>query len=349
MERVKTPRRMVENGEVARYGAFVSPFEEVNMEDARITVAGRRMPGFYSRLRLKEWQHIGMIGEDFYFGFAIVDAKYMGNSFCYFLDRNTGEKVEHDRISPPGVAKVARELMNDGCGFRFHGYEIQIENRLADGYHAARVRVKGRPGKPEISADIEVIEDLEKVEPLELICPLEGNRPAYTHKVACPVRGEVVVDGRPYTLREETGIALIDVQKTFFPYNIFWDWATCGGYDSEGRMIALNMSQGINMRVEEYHDNCIWVDGKISFLGPSRFTLDKNAVLEPWHIETTNGTCSLDFKPQGERWGKVNFLVLLSDFHQPYGTFRGTAVDSAGVTHSIDDYFGIVEHHRARF
>lgn len=349
MERKVTPRRMVENGDVVEYGAFLTPFEDVNMKDARIRVKGMRMPGFYSRFRLKEWQHFGFVGEDFYFGFAIVDAKYMGNSFCYFLDRNTDEKVEHDRISPPGVAKVARDLARGSCGFTFRGYEIQVENRLAEGYHAARVRVKGAPGKPSLSADIEVIEDLEKVEPLELICPLKGNRPAYTHKVACPARGEVVVDGRAYVLREETGVALIDVQKTFFPYGIFWDWATCAGHDAEGRMVALNLSRGINERVEEYHDNCIWVDGKISFLGPSLFTLDENAVLEPWHIETANGTLSLDFTPRGERYGKVDFLVLMSDFHQPFGHFSGAAVDSAGVTHRIEDYFGIVEHHRARF
>jgi len=75
MERKKTPARMVEGGRVVEYGAFFSPFEEVNMSEARIRVAGRTMPGFYARFRLKEWQHIGIICDDFYFGFAIVNAK----------------------------------------------------------------------------------------------------------------------------------------------------------------------------------------------------------------------------------------------------------------------------------
>lgn len=74
MERKVAPRRMVESGETVEYGAFMEPFEGVNIFDARITVAGRRMPRFYSRLRLKEWQHFGILGDDFYFGFTIVGA-----------------------------------------------------------------------------------------------------------------------------------------------------------------------------------------------------------------------------------------------------------------------------------
>jgi len=349
MELKETPERIVENGEIVEYGAFKTPFKEFNLSDARISVGGRKMPRFYSRFRLKEWQHIGMIGEDFYFGFAIVNAKYLGNSFCYLLDRTTGAMVEHDRLAPPGIAKVAPDLWHDECGFRFMGYEIKIENRLADGFHRAQVRIKESSKRPGISAEVEVIEDLEKVQPLILVSPLKGNRPGYTHKVACPVRGEIVMGGKTYTLKEETGIALIDVQRTFFPYKIFWDWATCGGYDKEGRMIALNLSQGSNLRTEEINDNCIWVDGKISFLGQSSFQLDEKAVLEPWHIETTNQRCVLDFKPEGERWGKINVFFIMSDFHQPYGTFRGKAVDSDGNAHEISDYFGVVEHHLAKF
>ena len=257
--------------------------------------------------------------------------------------------VEHDRVAPPGIAHVARELWHDECGFRFMGYEIGIENRLDEGLHRAKVNIKGSSDKPGIRAEVEVIEDLRKTEPLELISILRGNRPAYTHKVACPARGEISVGGKTYSFEEQTGIALIDVQKTFFPYRSFWNWATCGGHDEEGRMIALNLSKGINIKEEQYNDDCLWVDGKISFLGLPRFTLDENAVLEPWHIETEERRCVVDFRPEGERWGKINALVIMSDFHQPYGTFKGTAVDSAGHTHEIRDFFGVVEHHLARY
>jgi hypothetical protein len=349
MELKETPERMVENGRVVEYGAFRSTFRQVNFSDARITTAGRPMPRFYSRLRLKEWQHVGVIGDDFYFGFAIVDAKYLGNSFCYFLDRTSDKTVHHDSVAPPGVAVVARGLWHDQCRFHFGGYRISIDNRLANGFHRARVNIKGKADKPGIRAEIEVIEDLEKVEPLELISLLRGNRPGYTHKVACPVRGEITVGDRTYTVGEERGIALIDVTKTFFPYKTFWNWATCGGHDDEGRMVALNLSKGISMNEDEYNDNVMWVDGRLSSLGVARFTMNENAVLDPWRVETEEGRCVLGFEPRGERWGRINALVIMSDFHQPYGTFRGTAVDSAGAVHEIKDYFGVVEHHVARF
>lgn len=349
MKRKRTPDRMVKNGVVVEYGAFESPFENANISDARISLGGIPMPHLYASFRLKEWQHFGIIAEDVYFGFAIVNARYLGNSFCYILERKTGHMVEYERMAPPGVARVARDLWKGECGFDFRDYRIFIDNRLSEGFHGAQVLIGAEKDKPPVRAEIEVEEGLDRVEPLELVSRLKGNRPAYTHKVACPACGEIRVGDRTYTFDRHEGIAIIDVNRTFFPYETFWNWATCGGHDEQGRLVALNLSRGISIREEEINDNCLWVDGKISFLGPSRFTLDEKAILEPWHIETAGGTCVLDFQPQGERWGNIDLLFLVSDFHQPYGTFGGEAVDSEGEVHQIRDYFGVVEHHLARF
>ncbi|MHB8896759.1 MAG: DUF2804 domain-containing protein [Candidatus Geothermincolia bacterium] len=349
MELKRTPDNMVSGGRLVECGAFRSPFEKVNFSEARISVAGMRMPGAYSRFRLKEWQHFGIIAEGFYFMFAIFNARYLADSFCYFLDRVDGTRVEYEKLAPPGTAKVPSELWHDECGFSSRGYEIKIENRLADGCHRAKIEIAASSGKPAVSAEVEVIEDLAKTQPLELISLLKGGRPAYTHKVPCPARAEVVVGGKNYSVGTDEGIALIDISKAFFPYTSFWYWATCAGHDAEGRLVALNLGKGINIRGEEFNDNCLWVDGRISFLGLPRFEFDEKALLKPWHIETSGGSCVLDFEPRGERRGKVNALVVKSDFHQPYGVFNGTATDSDGCVHEIDDYFGVVEHHVARY
>jgi hypothetical protein len=348
MELKDTPDRMVENGQIVEFGAFRTPFRDVNISEARIKTAGATVPGFYSRFRLKEWQHIGFIAEDIYFGFAIVNARYLANSFCYFLDRESGLMVEHDRLAPPHVAKVARNIWRGECGFRFSGYDIRIENRLEEKRHTAIVDIEAKGDRPAIKAEVEVIEDLDRVQPLELISILKGNRPAYTHKVACPAKGEVTVGGRTYRFGEDEGIAIIDVQKTFFPYSSFWHWATFGGHDANGRLVALNTGRGINIRTDELHDNVLWVDGEMSFLRLPEFTFDECNVLAPWRIDAGD-SFQLDFQPQGERCGKVNVGIIMSDFHQPYGTFRGTATDSAGTVHEIDDYFGVTEFHRARY
>lgn len=185
MELKRTPNSMVEGGRIVEYGAFRSPFEKVNFQEARISVAGIGMPGAYSRFRLKEWQHFGIIGRDFYFMFAVVDAKFLANSFCYFLDRADGQIVEHERLAPPGTAKVPSELWHDECDFGSRGYEIKIENRLADGYHSAKIRIAASSGKLAISAEVEVIEDLAKTQPLELISMLrEGGLPIPTRSPA---------------------------------------------------------------------------------------------------------------------------------------------------------------------
>lgn len=347
--RKETPARLVEDGNVVECGVFRTPFRNLNLLEADIFGKDRRIPRIFKDLRLKEWQHFGIISRDFYFGFALVDSKYLGNFFCYFFDRDSGKLVEYDCLAPPGRIKTSRELWNDDCRFRYRGYKVEIENRLDAGFHRTRVEIQGKGKKPGIRAELEVLEDLEKIEPLIVVSPIRPNRPLYTHKVACPVRGEVKVSGEVHTLDESQDIALIDVQKTFYPYHTFWKWATCAGYDKEGRLIALNLCQNFIEDDETYNENCLWVDGKISYLGAARFKYDEGDVLRPWHIETTDGNCKLEMKPKGERCGKVNLGLLMSNFHQPFGTFSGNVVDSDGKSYEINDLFGLVEHHLARF
>jgi hypothetical protein len=91
------------------------------------------------------------------------------------------------------------------------------------------------------------------------------------------------------------------------------------------------------------------VNGQLSTWKGARFTLDESQILRPWQIQTTDGGCRLEFIPQGERAGKINLGILKSDYHQPYGIFRGTVTDANGVQHQIEDFFGLTELHRARF
>ncbi len=343
-----TPEKAVENGRVASFGHFQTPFTHLNLLETDLfgLPVGR---AFVNRMRLKQWQHHLIVHPEFSLAFAVVNTGYMSSTFCYVLDRATGEITEYHKQSHGGTSRLSRELWDDRCAYPSNGYDISIENRLSEGLHRIRIDIAGRGTKPGIRADLELLENLEEIQPLVTVLPIAENRPLYTHKAPVPVRGEIALGDRSVTLDPARDTALIDVQKTFYPYNTLWRWATCAGFDADGRRIALNLVQNMIQNDDTYNENVLWVDGKLSGWGGARFEFDPKDTLKPWSIETTDAKCRLNFTPTGERAERIDLGLILSDYHQPFGTFEGTVTDNEGNVYELKDFFGVTEYHLARF
>ncbi|MHB8895399.1 MAG: DUF2804 domain-containing protein [Candidatus Geothermincolia bacterium] len=344
-----TPARMIVDGQVAEYGQFCDPFREVNLLDVDLVIRGRKAPRIIRDFRLKEWEHFGVITDEYYFGMVIFDAKFMGTSFFYVYDRKTGEFFEHERTSIGGPVRVARELWHGECYFRHYGYSVEIENRLDSGMHRIRVEIAGKKNKPEINAEIYMLENLERLQPLVVVSPVSDNRPLYTHKAAAPVEGKIVFGDKEVRLHPEKDVGLMDVQKTYYPYRTFWNWATFAGHDESGSFIAMNACQNFIKDDEVFNENCTWVDGEITLLGAVKFDFDRNDLMKPWKISAPGGGLDLTFTPEGRRVGKVNLGVVMSDFNQPFGKFTGTMAGPSGSLVQVDQPFGLCEWHLARF
>jgi hypothetical protein len=163
-----------------------------------------------------------------------------------------------------------------------------------------------------------------------------------------PVSGGIRLGPQEIILQRDTSIALIDEQKTYYPYFSFWKWGTAAGYSDNGKLLAFNICQNMIAHDEEFNENCFWLDGKITCLTAARFEYDD--VAKPWKMKTTDGKLDLSFTPLGERAQKINIAgIIRSDFHQPLGLYRGTVRDDRGVTHPIKDFFDLVEHHVTRY
>ena len=340
-----TPGAAVVNGRVAEYGWFRKPFANLNLLEADVP----GVPGFLRKYRLKEWQHFAIITPEFFLGFVVNTVHYMTMSFCYAVDRETGRVVEHHREGLPGAARVSRELWSDTCAFSAKNYRIDVENRLSQGFHRARIDIAASREAESVRADLVMREDVESVQPLIIILPISDNRPLYTHKMVCPIEGELTVGDRRVTLDAARDLALVDVQKTYYPFSTAWRWATCAGYDREGRLIALNLVKNMVPDPETYNENCLWVDGRISRFTAAEFHFDPDRVTAPWRMRTNDGRCSLELQPRGERAGRINLGLIMSDYHAPFGSFSGRVTDDDGQAYDLKDLYGVAEYHRARF
>lgn len=342
-----TPGSFVVNGKVVDYGFFQSPFTNMNILDTQIY--SNPLKNIFSKHRIKEWQHIALISEDFNMGFVILTAHYMSTSFCYFNDRKKALFFEHHKEAPLGKARLSRELWDDYCVWSGNSYFMEFHNNLNHNKHQVKIDIKKTKDKPSVYAEIEMLEALDSLQPLIVANPIEDNRPLFTHKAPCPAKGIVKIDDTPYTLDPSKDIAILDVQKTFYPFNTFWKWATFAGYNENGQLLGVNLVSNMIKQGDVYNENAMWANGELSRFGDVQFFYDENKIMEPWEIKTTCGKCHLTFYPQGKRSGKINLGIIMSDYHQPFGLFKGVITDKHNVTYQVDNLFGVTEHHLARF
>ncbi|MEE9911686.1 MAG: DUF2804 domain-containing protein [Deltaproteobacteria bacterium] len=341
-----TPARMVEEDGSVHFGTFRTPFRHANLLDAPLYTFP--VPGFWKNFRLKEWQHFGLITPTHYFGMVIFDAKFTAASFFYVYDRLANTRFEHSRKESTKAVHVTSQVYDDACRFDAKGYHLCFENKLDQGFHRILIEIEGDADHPAVRGDLMVHEDLSAIEPLVQVSPITRVRPFYTHKAAAPVSGSLVIDSREMILDRRTAIALIDEQKTYYPYFSFWKWATGAGYSDDGKLLAFNLCKNIIADDGDFNENCFWMDGKITCLKDACFQFSD--VLKPWTMKTTDDKLDLYFVPEGERAAKIKTVgILLSDFHQPFGLFNGRFKDDRGATIPVRDCFGLTEQHITRF
>ncbi len=344
-----TPEKLVERDGSINFGSFRHPFKDLNILDSPLYPSKRGVPHFWKSMRLKEWQHFGIITPRHYLGMVIFNAKFMAVSFLYVYDRERNIRYEHSRRAPGSAAYIAMQLYNDHCEFSRKGYSMRFENRLEEGYHLLKFSAAEAKGKPAISGELKILEDLDKMEPLVQVSPVRNFRPLYTHKIAAPVEGWVNVGSEKLEVSRERDLALMDEQKTFYPYRSFWEWATSAGYDEKGRLIAFNLCRNMITEDSEANENCIWIDGRITLLDATRFRFNPDDLLQPWEMRTLDHRVELDFRPLGERAERINLGLVLSDFHQPFGLYSGKLEDKDGQKYRIDNFFGVAERHITRY
>lgn len=341
-----TPRRMVDDHGQVRYGVFDAPFRELNLADAQLRWHGVTLPRPAVRLRLKQWQHFGLVLPEVFVGLAVVNAGFLRTSWCHVVDRVAGQQFEHKRMSPFLDVRVAHALWDDRTHVHARGYRADVHNHLVAGEHRLELQVAPARGKPEVQASLRFLHDLEKNRPMVVVLPVGPNQGMYSHKVALPMTGTLRVGDRLHRAEPESSFAILDIHKAHYPRHTWWRWATFAGRDEQGRAVALNLTQNVNADDTRLNENGIWVDGQLEHLGPARFDFDRGDVLAPWRLSTEDGAVDITFHPEGERSENLRLGVIRSVFHQPYGTFSGE-LRHGGQTVHVERMYGVCEDHDA--
>ena len=326
------------------WGVYRTPFRIVNLADARLPGVMNWSRGRMRNARMKEWQHFAIIHPDVYITMAIVDAKLASTSFLCVFDRKTGELIEHDRMATSAATTLPDQLFDGRFEFSSRGYDIKVRNRLVEKHHRLEFKV-GVVGAPKsVFGELKLLEDLDVVSPLVAMLPLGKNRPFYTHKVPCPIEGELLIGDRQVVFDPKRDLALVDVHKAYYPMHTIWRWGTFAGYLPDGRIVGANLTHNVIKDDETSNENALWLGDKIERLSAARFEIPDNP-MDDWKVSTTDGRVSLSLHPEGIRKALTRIGPVKSQYLQPFGKYSGVMVTAEGERLDIDGMFGPGEYH----
>jgi hypothetical protein len=365
-----TPPRIVDADGRVHVGWFDRPFEDANLQDApsahllgglRGTPLSLLERGF-RRMRLKQWHYTSVATPQIFFACAVVDAGYAGNAFAYVVERASGRCFEWSTLAPLSRGVVIANNSTDGrTAIEQPGWgRITLDNDGARGVRSIDVRLEGRLGKsplPPLRAQFTIDDAGSDPDPIVVVEESAPRHWLYTHKcyglkargeLRC---GELVVD-------VEDGHAGLDFNRGYRPRQTWWNWAAAGGHASNGSRVGFNLTahrpwRGSGHEVDgsdhDAADCALWLGGRCVKIARVEFDYDPANLMTPWQIRDGEGLVELRFSPAGERSEDINFGLVVSQFHQPYGTFEGELRDRDGNRFALRDVFGVTEQHFAKW
>jgi hypothetical protein len=144
--------------------------------------------------------------------------------------------------------------------------------------------------------------------------------PAWTRKTPGRVTG--TVGGRAVDLP-----ALLDESAGRHARHTAWLWSAGAGVAESGASVVWNLVEGMHPS-----ENTVWVDGEPHAVEPPRFA-------------GLRDVAGLTFTAEATRARRENWLVIASDYEQPFGRFTG----ELPVAGRLREGWGVMERHAARW
>lgn len=290
-----------------------------------------------SRLRRlvqeKGWQWFCAVDDELAVGGAVVDAGLANTAFVWVLDRGHERLVvDESRLLPPTtVQRADKPTARPRIGASFRDVTLTATERH-DGF-----TVGGRFGP--VTLDLTFSHGASG--PVTAVCPVaNGTHPGVnvTQKSTClSVTGTVDWDGRTHVFEDADG--MLDYTHGVLARETRWQWGIGTGTTADGTPVGFNIVSGFNDGLE----NAVWVGDDRRAVGDASFTFDSQRPGAAWKVETADGTLDLELTPEAVRAEDLNLCLVVSQYAQPLGTWRGT------LTGEPVELVGVAETHLAKW
>jgi hypothetical protein len=322
------------------FGVFENGPTTINFQDYDLRSAmDNPITGLRKKMRVNQFQFIGLTGDNFILGVAIVSLKWVSNCFVYVYHPSSKRFKEYSWLKPLSFGVTTSNQPNNGQ-WSFKSAKNCVSITSENGLRRLKLDVA-----TELNLDVN-IDEITEYNPLAVCCRAGYNGWVFTQKTtALNVTGDINWQGNK--IDSEDLLASVDWSCGYMRRETFWLWSSLSCKTEDGTKIGFNLAAGVN---ETTHtENGLWINNKLIKLDRADFIFDRDNRSNNWHISTSDGHINLRFEPEGERKEKVNAGFMASNFTQLFGRFYGTIKDQNTGQHKIHGATGFCEDHYAKW
>lgn len=288
--------------------------------------------------RKKRWNFWNWISPRFVFSVTLANIDYAAFCAFFFIDFETGEKVEGMSTAWPGAVVLPEHVERP---VRFEGRAIDYANLNEGGDF--QVRFNGRDKSGTVVAADFVVRKPPGNESLTVIVPWTAERFQLNCKENTrPCAGAVTVGGRRYEMDPADCHAVQDFGRGMWPYRSFWNWGVGTGVQDR-RRIGINVGAKWTTGTGA-NENALCIDGKLhKIMEDLVWEYDVGAPMQPWRVRSRHSDAiDLTLQPLVRHASSIDVGVLGSGGVCDFGTWTGTLVVE-GQRLDIDNLIGWAE------
>lgn len=336
---VPTPKSLVDENGKALFGTFDKEFEKMELTDCVRPICAL-FPHFMNKSRLTLWEATEVHLDQGVLLAVCCDMAIFGMTLYVFYDKRTKKVSSWSTNLPSKKTTIAPNLLNGSVA------EATTKNshiKYVNHFEVGKASLKGNTHS-EKAGTIEFEFDLERVSlPCVVSIPFGPNMPLYSQKDLFRAKGYLMLNGERFETTDSS-TAIIDDHRGYYPYRMHYDWVTTMGkmkIDGEDKYFAFNLTRNQSTNQEDYNENLIWLEGKISLLPPVKF--ERNPEDTVWTIKDEHDMVNISFDVRDKYLMIAHPLVINIDYHVAFGELKGYVRDTDGKKYILDGMMGMGE------
>lgn len=328
-----------------RYGIHNRPVGRLNYRDFYYRdPLGRKVSAHERDRAFVQFQFLGFISQPFVVGCALTSSSQYETAFLYIYSRRDHKLVRYGFRKREGDTCIIHSSPDHGES-RFTGGKADIRIIARP---AGMVKILSVSIADHTKIEMEFSENRASFQPLRILTPTGPNGWTYAQKVAgIKADGNMRSEFGVFDLTRIGAFAHHDYTAGFLRPDTFWNWACISDKLGDGRLLGLNISNGVNET--GLTENCFWLDGSLHKIDSVLFEYDQDDLNQKWHLKSFDRRLDLEFSPEGgyrsfdQRSGREN------SFDQLFGRFKGWLFDERGRKVVVENQAGFAERQYIRW
>ena len=299
------------------------------------------------RMRIKEWDYYLIHNDRFAVALTCDDNSYMGMMSVSFIDFGKRSETTKSVIIPLTNGRIKLPSSSESGDVVYNSRRVKLSFTHEEGGRRLKVLFRRFRKKDDLECDILLTD--EPRDSMVISTPFPGKKTAFYYNqkiVGMRASGTVWFDRKKYKFTPGNSYGLLDWGRGVWTYDNTWYWGAAQG-ETCGHRFGFNIGYGFG-DTSAASENMLFYDGVAHKLEGVEFLIPKDGqgrelYEEPWRFTSTDGRFEMDFTPIIDRKARISLGIIMSDQHQVFGRFSGTAVLDDGRRIELKDFLGFAE------